>query len=46
MGFFYQRLDKRLSKNGEAGELSRHRTHYDSIVIDNVILVFSPPGGR
>ena len=31
--FFDLRLNKRLSKNREAGDLSRHRAHYDVIVM-------------
>ena len=31
---FDLRLNKRLSKHGEAGDLSRHRAHYDVIVMN------------
>ena len=31
--FFDLRLNKRLSNNREAGDLRRHRAHYDIIVI-------------
>ena len=31
--FFDLRLNKRLSKNGEAGDLRRHRAHYDVTVM-------------
>ena len=33
--FFDLRLNKRLSKNCEAGDLRRHRAHYDVIVMDS-----------
>ena len=32
--FFDLRLDKRLSKNREAGDLRRHHAHYDVIVME------------
>ena len=31
--FYYLRLNKRLSNNREAGDLRRHRAHYDVIVM-------------
>ena len=31
--FFDMRLDKRLSNNGEAGDLRHHRAHYDVTVM-------------
>ena len=31
--FFDLRLNKRLVNNREAGDLRRHRTHYDVIVV-------------
>ena len=34
--FFYQRLNKRLSKNRDAGNLRRHRALYDVIVMRKV----------
>ena len=37
--FFGLRLNKRLSNNREAGDLRRHRGHYDVIVIT---AAFSP----
>ena len=32
--FFDLRLNERLSKQGEAGDFKRHRSHYDVIVMD------------
>ena len=37
--FFDQRLNKRLSKNGDTGDLRRHRAHYDVTVIPRKILI-------
>ena len=34
MFFFDLRLNKRLSNNPEAGDLRRHRAHYDVIVMN------------
>ena len=31
---FDLRLDRQLSKNGDAGELRRHRAHFDVIVVN------------
>ena len=31
--FFDLRLNKRLSNNREAGDLRRHRAHYDIVII-------------
>ena len=42
--FFDPRLNKRLSNNREAGDLSRHRSHYDVIVMAFRIAVFLEGG--
>ena len=34
--FFDQRLNKRLSKQSEAGNLRRHRAHYDVTVMSSI----------
>ena len=36
--FFDLRLNKRLSKNGEADDFKRHRSHYDVIVMSKCML--------
>ena len=36
--FFDLRLNKRLGKNREAGDLRHHRAHYDVIVMLSIVL--------
>ena len=38
--FFDLCLNKRLSKNREAGDLRRHRTRYDVIVMEQLVASF------
>ena len=43
MCLFGLRLNKRLSKQSEAGELRRHRAHYDVTVMNYLRVVFQRP---
>ena len=36
--FFDLRLNKRLSDNGEAGDLRRHRAHYDVTAMPEIMI--------
>ena len=41
--FFDLRLNKRLRRNREAGDLRRRRAHYDVIVMNNCPIVWVSP---